>query len=754
MFRRLGQFKRSEQQVFPLLNPPVIRIVLLLFYADPIFAQSVNPTDGKSLQATKATTQPIIDGHLDDALWTYAVKINDFHQIKPGDGTEPSQYTEVYLAYDKDYLYFAGTLYEENPEEISATVMQNGQGFPVDDRITIVVDPFNTGQTGYRFETNALGGRNDALYVGNRFSQDWDVIWEAASQIIDQGWTFEMAIPFKSLPFDENMDSWGVNFSRGIRRSDEEAVWVSRNRDFNPKILGQATGINNLDQGVGLDIVPSLSVQQSREYDPNDTDVTLDPSLDLYYRITPSFNWSMTFNTDFSATEVDSRQVNLTRFGLFFPEKRDFFLNDSDLFDFGNIQSSDNQVHSGSTQQNGRPFFSRRIGLAADGTPADLDIGTKLSGRIGAWSIGTLAVRQAAYNDVDASDLLVSRIQHDVLAESKVGFIVTSGDPRSNLDNTLVGFDFLYSNTNLSGGSALEVTSWVQKTETEGLSGDDMAYSLGFNVPNNAGVRGGVQFREVQKNFKPALGFVSRNNVRDYDANIGYKHFFASGGLGRWFQSVNTGIDIERIEEIGNGLQSASYRVRPFELVTHNNDRLLFRFQRNREIVDSPFQIFRGNNGGITIEEGDYTFDEYTLSVDTGGYRELSTGIDFTSGEFYDGDRININSSVVWRASPKFTMSLRYDWNDIKLPQGDFISRLFIAETTYNFFLGLTWKNLIQYDNKSELLGLNSRLTWNAIAGQEVFLVLNQNWQDFNRDDEFETASSDIVFKIGYTFRL
>ena len=339
-----------EKRFYRFINPYFIALVLVFLHSESLHAQAETATDGKSFQATRASDAPKIDGHLDDKLWTYAVKINDFHQIKPGDAIEPSQYTVVYLAYDEDYLYFAGTLYEKDAGDISASVMQNGKGFPVDDRITIIIDPFNTGKTGYRFETNALGGRNEGLFVGNRFSYDWSVIWSAASQIIDKGWTFEMAIPFKSLPFDEDMSSWGVNFSRGIRRNDEESVWVSRNRDFSPKILGQATGIQGLDQGKGLDIVPSVSIQQSSEYDPNDTDVEFEPSLDLYYRVTPSLNWSMTFNTDFSATEVDSRQVNLTRFGLFFPEKRDFFLNDSDLYDFGNISSSDNQVHGGSTQ--------------------------------------------------------------------------------------------------------------------------------------------------------------------------------------------------------------------------------------------------------------------------------------------------------------------------------------------------------------------------------------------------------------------
>ena len=717
--------------------------------------QQARATEGtKSFPAYRADTPPVIDGRLNDPLWQSAPVIDDFHQIKPGDGATPSQLTEVHLAYDRDYLYFAGTLHEKDPSQISATVMQNGQGFPYDDRITIVIDPFNTGKTGYRFETNALGGRNDAIYIGTNFSQDWDVIWDAASQITDNGWTFEMAIPFKSIPFDETIDTWGVNLSRGIRRSDEEAVWVSRNRTFNPNILGQLTGLEGLDQGLGLDIVPSLSVRQSRQYDPGNSDIDLEPSMDLYYRVTPSLNWSLTLNTDFSATEVDDRQVDLTRFGLFFPEKRDFFLNDSDLFAFGNIRSSDNAVHTGATQQNGRPFFSRRIGLGADGSPVDLDVGTKLSGRAGPWSIGTLAVRQAATADIAASDLLVSRVQHDVLSESRVGVILTSGDPRSNLDNTLFGADFLYTNTNLSGGTTLEIVTWVQKTDTEGLSGDDMAYSAGFNVPNNEGLRGGLQFREIQQNFRPALGFVNRTDVRDYDANLGYKHFFNGTGPGRWFQSLDTSIDVERIHEIGGGLQSAAYRIQPLSLVTHANDRLQLLWQRNRENVDTPFQIFgNGSSDGITIGTGDYMFDEYTLSLTSGGYRELSGSIAVTGGEFYDGDRLKVNPSVAWRPSPKFTLAVQYDWNSITLPQGDFVTRLIVADATYNVFLGLSWKTLIQYDNVSEIMGLNSRLTWNAVAGREAFLVLNHNWQDLDRDNQFENASSELVLKLGYTFR-
>jgi hypothetical protein len=199
-----------------------------------------------------------------------------------------------------------------------------------------------------------------------------------------------MVIPFKSLPFSSSIDTWGINFGRAIRRRGEEIVWVSRNRSYNPSIVGQVTGFEGMDQGRGLDIVPSTTVGRRRQFDPGIENTDIEPSLDLFYRITPSLNGSLTINTDFSATEVDDRQVNLTRFSLFFPEKRDFFLNDADLFEFGRIGTNGNRAASGASRQSARPFFSRRLGLGAGGQAVDIDYGGKLSGRVGRWSIGAL----------------------------------------------------------------------------------------------------------------------------------------------------------------------------------------------------------------------------------------------------------------------------------------------------------------------------------------------------------------------------
>jgi hypothetical protein len=228
---------------------------------------------------------------------------------------------------------------------------------------------------------------------------------------------------------------------------------VSRNRAYNPSVFGLASGFEGLEQGVGLDIIPSVAATSRKDHTTDVSDTDFEPSLDLVYKITPQVNGSLTVNTDFSATEVDDRQVNLTRFGLFFPEKRDFFLREADIFEFGGIGGQrQSQIPGLNTlAQNGRPFFSRRIGLSPAGQIVDLDYGAKVSGRVGRWELGALSIRQDEFAGVGADNLSVIRARHGILSESNIGVIVTEGNPSANLDNSLAGIDFLYRNTRLPG---------------------------------------------------------------------------------------------------------------------------------------------------------------------------------------------------------------------------------------------------------------------------------------------------------------
>jgi hypothetical protein len=732
---------------------PVLAGCGLALLGPDVFAQPGGPEQAKFAQATRTATAPVIDGRLDDEVWQQARVIDDFHQIRPGNGAQPSERTEIYLLYDDHALYVGARLWDSEPEQIAASTLRHNQRLGADDRLAVIIDPFNTGRGGYRFETNANGVRHDMLYQNvSQTNAEWSVIWEVESRIDEQGWTFEMVIPFKTLPFDPSIDTWGFNFARAIRRRGEENVWVSRNRSYNPSIVGRVAGFSGLDPGLGLDVVPSIAVSQQKTYEPSTTDSETNPSLDVFYRVTPSLNASLTINTDFSAAEVDDRQVNLTRFSLFFPEKRDFFLNDADLFDFGRIGGrnfGNDTASSQATRENGRPFFSRRLGLSSAGTPVDLEYGGKLSGRVGRFSIGTLAMRQDEFQDVEESDIFVSRINANVLEESSLGFIITDGDPNSNLDNSVVGADFRYLNTRFPGGRVLEGDAWYQRSDTEGLTGEDSSFGLGIGMPNNTGLRGSVALKEIEENFKPALGFVNRSNIRDVTANLGYTHFLN----GDFVLSAFGGVDLQRITFLDGGLQSETIVGRLLELETQSEDEFVLRYHANREVVGEAFSIYEDESREVAVPIGDYSFDEISVTVSTASYRTFSGEMTYRDGDFFDGSRRNLGGSVTWRRSSSFQMGLNYDWNDISLPGGEFVTRLLGLSTEVIFSSRLSWVNLIQYDNVSELLGINSRLHWIPRAGQEGFLVLNHNLQDLDKDNSFHSSFSDLSVKLNYTFR-
>jgi hypothetical protein len=351
---------------------------LLLCAAGPCAAASVpergQPTGFtlKSIDAPRLTGPVRIDGRLDEPAWSEARVIDDASQYLPADGVPPSEPTRFLVAIDDENLYIAARFGDSEPAGIRRSQLVQGQGVTNDDYFQVLLDPYNNRRTGYIFYVNPNGVQRDGLLLGGlSYNMDWDGIWQAAAAVDGEGWTAEMAIPFKTLSFDRDGDTWGINLSRSIRRKREEIAWSHHGRRITMDLTGELRGMSGLSQGSGVDVVPSMALTQRDSFSASGSSLVSKPSLDVFYRITPSLTSSLTLNTDFSATDVDDRQVNLTRFSLFFPEKRDFFLEDAEVFEFGGLA------------QNGRPFFSRTIGLSAGGQPIDLDAGAKLTGKLG-----------------------------------------------------------------------------------------------------------------------------------------------------------------------------------------------------------------------------------------------------------------------------------------------------------------------------------------------------------------------------------
>ncbi len=726
--------------------------------AAPLAAQPTLTDSGqKSVRVVRTDAPPVIDGALGDAVWERAAVVDDLHQTEPVEYAEPSERTEIYILYDDEALYVAARLHDAEPALITANNMRQNDQVWDDDRFYVMIDPFNDRRSGYYFGVNPNGVRNDGLYRNVSESyQDWNSIFDVAAGRFEGGWTAEFEIPFKSISFDPSTDTWGMNFSRGIVRRAENLAWVSRDRTYNPSISGLAVGFEGLEQGLGLDIVPSVSLSEVRTFshDPLGEDrskSSLEPTVDVFYKLTPQLNASLTANTDFSATEVDDRQVNLDRFGLFFPEKRDFFLRESDIFEFGGIGGQRQSQIPGlnALAQNGLPFFSRRIGLSPTGTPIDLEVGGKISGRVGRFELGALSIRQDAFGDIDAKDLSVIRTKAGVLRESNLGVIVTHGNPGANIDNSLAGLDFLYRNTRLPGGRSLEADVWYQQSDTEGIDSDQAAFGAGVRLPTNEGFRAAFDYREFEADFNPALGFINRRNVSNAKLSLGYMIRPASGYVQSWLMHL----DVQHVDRLDTGaLQTHGFFIRPIVLRNRTGDEFSFGYRGLTEGIARPFEI----SPGIVIPVGQYDNGDWGGQFTTANHRRFAGHMRLVwtnDGTYFNGDRLDVNAELTWRPSARFRGNIVYSYSEIDLPQGSFETRLVAAGIDFVFTSTLSWVNLIQYDNVTETAGINMRLHWIPEAGREVYFVINHNVEDYDRDNHFRSTASDMTAKVNYTFR-
>ena len=689
----------------------------------------------KSVAAVRTEQPPILDGRLDDSVWQGAPFVEDLHVVVSNEFGEPGERSRVYVAFDENNLYFAARFWDSEPEGVVAKVLNKRDTSFGEDGFSITLDPYDQGRSGYMFDVNPNGMRSEAIYTdADRQNWDWEGIWDGAATRDGEGWSAEAAIPLKTLSFDPALDAWGVNFTRWHGRDSEQFGWVSYNRKQNLSRTGLLQGLSGLQQGHGLDVIPGLRAGATRDYVSDDDENFLEPSLDAFWKITPSLTAALTLNPDFSGTTADARQVNLTRFDLFFPEQRAFFLQDSDIFEFGRIEA-----------ESGIPFFSRRIGLDDDGGPLTLDAGVKLAGRAGPMSIGVLGVRQESATGPGEVNLFVGRIATNVLEESSIGLLVTSGNPDAGVDNSLVGADFRYLNTRLGEGRVLEASAWFQKSDTEGLEGDDSAYGVSIEMPNSEGWNGELGFKSLEENYFPALGFANRTDFTASAVELGY----IWRPQDSWIRAIETGVEAVFIDSINGRDQSQEVELTIVEIENQDADFLTLSHYLAEERLTGAFEI----SDGIIIPAGTYNYGYPCVSLITGEQRVLATESSICDGDFYDGRIFVFETATTWRPSPHLKVVLGGEYNDVNLPQGDFITRLVRLNVDVAFNTAWSWENFLQYDNDSETIGVNSILRWIPRAGRETVLAVNSQLEDFDRDRNFRSYTSDLTLKLSYTFR-
>ncbi len=716
---------------------------LVLALLSPLQAQVVDPAD-KHFRIPKVDQAPLIDGRIDPDEWAMAAVIEDFHEMIPVEFSAPAQRTRMYFMYTEDALYVAAYAFDDNPDQIVNRRMRHSTPLRNEDHIYLMIDPLNNKRSGYMFETNANGIRNEGLYTSaNSLAFDWTGIWNTASRIVSDGWTTEMEIPFKTLNLDPDNETWGVNVRRRHPASQTFMAWYSRNGQLNPANAGTMTGFQSLNQGMGLDLIPSFSTSHV-DNRQRGSDTSYNPSLDLSYKLTSQLNLTLTWNTDFAATEVDAIQLDLDRFSPRLAEKRSFFLTDMNVFNFSRGRA-DVAGDAGPD-----PFFSRTIGISATGEPVDLNAGAKLSGRVGSYDVGALIIRQDEFQSVDPTNIFVGRIARGLFAESQVGLLYTRGDPRSNDQSSTMGVDFTYRNTRLGDNRSLEAALWMQRTDTAGMDSDNLAWNASVELPSSSSWFASARVQEVQENFDPRLGFSARNGFRQYALGAGNNWIFRNHD---WIRQISTDGRLSQFDYLDNGdLQSRELNWKLLKIETRSGDSLGINIIAEKQVL-RPGERAPLSGIGVNIPPGEYSFTSYGSSFITAGTRAWNLELTGNAGEYYTGDTWNLKTVFGLRPNRHLSFDLTYALNQYDMPEGKFFTRVVEFENLIAITPDLSLVNLIQYENVSDALGFNSRLRWTIEPGQDIWFVLSHGMRDENGDGNFTRVESSASLKVRYTVR-
>ena len=689
----------------------------------------------KQVAAVRLSVAPVLDGNLSQGEWSGATIITDLHQLRPVDHGIPSQKTIIHVAYDDDFLYVAAELLDTDPSKIVANQMVQGANSYSDDAFKVYLGPFNNRRSGYFFKINPNDVRNEGIFVDGTergVDMNWQGIWNAKTSRTAKGWIAEIAIPFKSLNFDSNSDVWGISFGRDIGLTNERIAWTSYNRRTKPDSFGELVGIEGIKQGHGLDINAEMSVSHNKDYETGKNSMEFRPSVDVFYKITPSLTAVLTANTDFSAVDVDDQVVNLSRFSIFLPEKRDFFLQDSDMFRFGNIY------------RNGTPFFSRRIGLDEDNQPIDLKLGIKLAGRVGNWNIGMLDVVQERGDYGGDANLFVGRASYNLFTDSSIGAMLTYGDPVTGDGSYTMGTDLSLKSKNLIEGKQVVLDAWVQKTHTDGLQGKDIAYGGRITLKAGDGFEGMLNYLHIEDNFAPALGFINIDNVNDYYVSMKYVY----RPLDSWFYQASSEFTSGNIYKIGGDIISRDLNWEVLKLQNEVGDEISGGYKYIREVLDEPYEIV----DAVFIPVGDYDFSSGYLKFKTASQRRLSFEAEVERGQFYDGTRTRLKGKIQLRPSNKIKLVVSASQNNTHTPFGDFKTLLYSVGSDIAFNANWSWITRLQYDNVSKEGGVNSRLRYNPYPGQDLYLVLNHGFF-VDEDGKRHSSTNTMIVKASYLFR-
>ena len=684
------------------------------------------------VRAVRIATAPIIDGAIDEAIWQQIEPISDFRQREPIDGGEPSERTEVRIAYDDKNLYFGLKLFDSEPDKIIATILEREGKVPFDDRVAIGLDTFNDDRNGYMFGMNVFGTQEDGQFTDEEINhgEDWKWVgvYRSEGRVTEEGWELEVAIPFTTIRFPASDPLvMGIVLYRSIRRKNEEVLWPHIPQRFRAGFYqasqwANLEGLEDIQRGRNLEVKPFAIAGAQRFAEEPEADVLRDLGVDVKYSLTSNLTLDLTWNTDFAQVEADNAQVNLTRFSLFFPEKREFFLERAGEFTFGEARSTE-------------AFFSRRIGINND-----ILGGGRLTGQIGPFSIGVLDLHTRDDGTLPGANNAVARVRVDVLPRTTVGAIFTNLQNHTG-HNRVLGGDLAVRFWNSSFLTAWGANVW----DSDDVPGSAFAGSADFALANDLW-EVGAGYLDIGEGYLPELGIVRRGDQQRWKANAGLSPRFEGSPWAR--QLFLTG-EVTQIDGQDGLEQSAEIKVAT-RLRFQSTEDLTINVTRETEVLDETF--FIRSDVGIPI--GRYEFDRVGAHLRTNPSRPLSGSLNLSTGDFYDGDRTQVGGAIQWTTGPHLTLIGTVSRNEISLPldNGNFSTTVMGMTVKAAVNRKLFANALIQYDDVSETLQANVRVDWIHTPGSDLFVVLDTGYLTGDILDPHETrwARRTGVVKLTY----
>jgi len=733
----------------------ILSIMIFFFIYSIGLNSQPNYIKKKSVEAIKIKPGVIsLDGRLDESFWSNITGIEDFLMQEPIEGGEPTEKTVIKVAYDEKFLYIGAVLYDSNPEGIKSFKMRKDSPLNTDDRFMLILDTYLDGRNAYFFEINPKGLMGDGLLTigqGLSLNKNWDGIWRPWTHIGDFGWSTEIRIPFHTLNFDPKTSTWGINFQRTVRRKNEEILWSGHKRNqglFRPQNAGILTGLKGISQGLGLEIVgygkTEASKVQSETGNGYNNDAGVDGGIDINYNLTPGLKASVTINTDFAETEVDDRQINLTRFPIRFPEKRDFFLEGANIYQFA-------------PRSGVYPYFSRKIGLQS-GNPIPILFGGRIIGKIGKIEVAAQQVKTRETSSLNSEDFSVIRLKQNFWKESSIGVLYTRRhmgkgneiNPPLPNRNTL-GVDLTLNTSTFLKNQNLQFQAFAifhnpnTLNEINNSIWDRSARGIRINFPNDPW-SGSLSYREFGNWYDPAVGFSRRNSFRRVEPRIRFSPLLEKSSVIRELQWE---ISFENLMSLDWKRLTQNIRLTPLSMRFESGDEISYQIIKNFESLEYDFNILGDNS--VIIPTGNYSNWKHQIEFETANHRKIVYEIELNAEGFWSGNRTEYQNTLTLRPFSGMNLSLGYIHSNVKLSEGNFKTNLVRLLGDFDLSPFISFSSNIQYDDISKLIGMNNRFKYTITPGSDIYFVYNHNWVDDS--GKHKTSSMLGASKITYTHR-